>query len=79
MIETNGLFLLYENDTINIKFLKMLFYELCINEDKRIKNILNIRDKQENKFKYIYENEKDKDKVKQNIPIIFEKKKRDIW
>lgn len=79
MIETDGLFLLYENNTINIKFLKMLFYKLHINEDKRIKNILQIRNKQENKFKNIYNTEIDKDKVKQHIPIVFREKEKEIF
>ena len=54
----------------------MLFYKLSINEDNRIKNILNIRDKQENKFKNIYNSEKDKTKVENHIPIVFREKER---
>ena len=79
MIETDGLFLLYEDNTINIKFLKMLFYKLSLNEDKRIKNILQIRNKQENKFKNIYNREIDKEKVKQHIPIVFREKEKEIF
>ncbi len=79
MIETNGLFLLYSENNINIKYLKMIFYKLCVNEDNRIKNILTIRDKQENKFKNIYNSEKDKTKVKQHIPIVFREKEKEIF
>ena len=57
----------------------MLFYKLSINEDNRIKNILNIRDKQENKFKNIYNCEKDKSKVETHIPIVFREKEKEIF
>jgi 5'-3' exonuclease len=77
--ETNGIFLLYSENTINIKFLKMVFYKLSRNEDKRIKNILEIRNKQENKFKNIYNNEKDKNKVITHKPIVFRKKENEIF
>ena len=77
--ETDGIFLLYSNNTININFLKMLFNELLINENNRVKQILNIRAKQENKFKNIYNKEKNKEKVIQHTPIIFRDKEKEVF
>ena len=79
MEETNGIFLLYTMNTININFLKMLFHKLSKNENNRIKNILKIRDKQENKFKNIYNKEKDKSKVITHKPIIFREKEKELF
>ena len=79
MEETNGIFLLYSENTININFLKMLFHKLSKNENNRIKNILEIRDKQENKFKNIYKKEKDKSKVITHKPIILREKEKELF
>jgi len=64
---------------ININFLKEFIHELSIREDDRIKDILNIRDKQENKFKKMYNNAKDKEDFSHHIPVIFRDKEKEVF
>lgn len=66
-----------QKQIINIHFLKEYIYELSLRENERITNILNIRKKQENKFKYLYNS--NKDDYKQHIPIIDRYKEKQIF
>jgi 5'-3' exonuclease len=64
---------------INIKNLTEFIKELSIKEDERIKEILNIRNKQEYKFKKMYNNSKNKEELIEHTPIIFRDKEKQIF
>jgi 5'-3' exoribonuclease 2 len=72
-IQYKGAFFLVDinsDDLIKKSFLLEYINELSKNEDNRILHILKIRDKQENKFKHIYNKSKNKEEVEVHKPII---------
>ena len=77
-----GIFYLTDTSTKDILIMssfKEFIYELSLNEDKRIKNIMDIRSKQEHKYKRMYDNAVDKEDVIDHWPIIDRKREKDIF
>jgi len=78
----NGLFYLTDinkTEIINIKYFKEFIKELSITENNRLKKILNIRRRQEKKFKSIYHKNSDKMRVINHKPIIFRSVEKKIF
>ena len=83
--ENNGYFYLIQDNNLDLKNFKLYINKLSVNEDNNLTNILNIRKKQENKYKniysdlykkyidnenIIYNNEEDIIEFKNQLPII---------
>jgi len=80
--KNNGTFFLVDKtsiNNINIINFKQYIYELSLNEDKRLQDIMKIRNKQEHKFKKIYYGTKDKSEVDVHKPIVFRDKEKQIF
>jgi 5'-3' exonuclease len=78
----NGLYYLTDitkNEIINMKNFKEFIYELSLNENDRLKKILNIRRRQEKKFKSIYHKNKDNIRIINHKPIIFRSVEKKIF
>ena len=72
---------LNDKDILNIDALKLFIQELSLNEEKRIKNILKIRNHQERKYTQIlkYSSDADREKLMYHKPILFRTKEKQIF
>jgi len=78
----NGLFYLTDinkKEIINISYFKEFIKELSISENERLKKILNVRRRQEKKFKSIYHKNSDKVRVMNHKPIVFRSVEKKVF